>query len=977
MGFGKVFRGLFVGIFLLLIATSTLLALPAFPGAEGFGAGTPGGRGGRVIYVTNLNDSGPGSLRAACQAKGPRMVLFKVGGTINLKSHIRINNPYITIAGQTAPGDGILLKGAGLWIETHDVVIRFLRVRVGASLAEPYNRQDAIHIEGRSAYNIIIDHCSFSWSMDECASVRGPAHDVTFSWNIISEALAEPFSKEVIGKERSHSMGMLLGGEATRCSIHHNLFAHNNSRNPRVQGGVHVFVNNVFYDWRYLTGTFSRNPRVNFIGNYYKAGPASRKILPICGNEDMGLIYVKGNISPYRPDDSMPEWEFTVGGDSSEHKASKPFPMPEIKTTSAEEAYLQVLLEAGATIPHRDEVDRRIVRDTALGLGTSIDRPEEVGGFPVMRVGVPPADSDGDGMPDWWEKEQGFDPENPNDGRDDRDGDGYTNLEEYLNWIVKEWEDSLYARTGHPYHIPQEYMSKTSPYEVFVDGNPVPIEEVGSGTEDAKGPDKYKAYYARIEQGTLSRVVVGIIDAEGQIQWEIEPERYAKADNARIEEDKLVLEPFLSGPRVVKATVDGEVLPHLFILIDKPIKDAPKPQNPRVINVLEYVEWNSKGLQTEALQRALDDCSKIPGGGILYFPNGIYRTGPLHIGSNTTLYLEGGAYIVASTNPQDYPDLPDEGKGFITFKEAVNSSIIGHGTIDAQGHIVRNTYGIRAHALFVVNSSNVRIEGVVLRDSPSWTLHTLGCDGVVIKDVKILSDWAVRNTDGIDLDSTKNAFVERYFGWCGDDGFVLKTTGKLGILSATENVRLRDAVIVTYKTSLKLGTESRADMRNALISDVDIVDSSRGIGLWMRDGATFKNVTFRDITMDLREFEGENLSGEPFRITIENRSGVGKIQDILFDRITSYAPFRSVIYGYPSSWVEGLKFWGCKFIVRPRQIKDYPQALFEVRRARDVEFRLTEVDWRIENKELWNGFIGASQVEGLFIVEMKETGEIP
>ena len=377
-----------LALVLLASAAGAAKEIPAFPGAEGFGSTTPGGRGGRVIAVTSLDDDGPGSLRAACEAKGPRMVVFRVGGTIRLRKHLRITEPFITIAGQTAPGGGVLLRDAGMWIETHDVVVRFIRVRYGPSLNEYYGSADAVHVEGKDCYNDIIDHCSFSWSIDEVASVCGPSHDVTYSWNIIAEGLKTPFTNAELGKDekepRSHSMGMMLGNDPDRCSIHHNLLLHSDTRMPRIQGGVHAFVNNVVFDWRYRTATFTHDPKVNFIGNYYKRGPASMDLLPVISEDSIGRIYAMGNISNRRPNDSLPNWELTVDGPADKTQAREPFPTAPLTTTSAEQAYEDVLARVGCAIPRLDAVDIRLLRDTRLGMGGQIDRPEQVGGFPEI-----------------------------------------------------------------------------------------------------------------------------------------------------------------------------------------------------------------------------------------------------------------------------------------------------------------------------------------------------------------------------------------------------------------------------------------------------------------------------------------------------------------------------------------------------------------------------------------------------------------
>jgi len=409
--------------------------LPAFPGAEGFGSKTPGGRGGRMLFVTNLKDDGPGSLRAAVRVKGPRIVVFRVAGTIRLKSHLRIEEPYLTVAGQTAPGGGILLRDAGLYVSTHDVVVRHLRVRIGASDVEPYDTQDCLHIgDGEGVHDVIADHLSLSWSIDEVGGATSRAHDITIQWCIFAEGLREPLK---VGKDRKHAFCMMLGNFPNRVSAHHNLLANCEHRNPRIQGGTHEFVNNVVYNWGYFSGVFSRYPNVNFIGNYYKPGPESRLCLPIVDNaKDMGRIYVRGNRSVQRPNDELPEWERTVNAPADSHRVLTPFEAVPLRVTSAEDAYEKVLAKAGARLPKLDAVDQRILNDVKNKTGKIIDRPEEVGGYPVLEGGTPPPDSDMDGMPDQWEKACGMDPKDPADASRDRNGDGYTNIEDYLNELA-------------------------------------------------------------------------------------------------------------------------------------------------------------------------------------------------------------------------------------------------------------------------------------------------------------------------------------------------------------------------------------------------------------------------------------------------------------------------------------------------------------------------------------------------------------
>ena len=426
--------------------------IPAFPGAEGLGAKSVGGRGGRIIEVTNLNTSGPGSLQAACAAKGPRIVVFKVSGRI--KGGVGIGNPYITIAGQTAPGDGICISHGPLRIYGHDAIVRYLRVRVGDDPfgPNPENR-DALGIGGYpdkgSGYNIIVDHCSFSFGTDENVAVwggpRGP-RDLTIQWCITAEPLLDS-----LHPKGPHGMGMIIGKSENTISVHHCLFAHNPGRNPYCnlhrseKPAIVDFRNNVIYNHgRYGCSNFSGNIHVNYVGNFIKMGPDGDKRSPrgahLYGTKKRGRIYVKNNSWDTNRDGKGDDWlvvgSTTRRGKKPEDKVfrlDKPLPVPPVTTQSPNDAYESVLKYAGCTRPGRDVQDDRIVNEVRNGTGHSVDSQKDVGGWPTYASAAPPADADHDAMPDAWEKRYGFNPKDPSDGPKDLDGDGYTNVEEFLN----------------------------------------------------------------------------------------------------------------------------------------------------------------------------------------------------------------------------------------------------------------------------------------------------------------------------------------------------------------------------------------------------------------------------------------------------------------------------------------------------------------------------------------------------------------
>jgi hypothetical protein len=436
----------------------------AFPGAEGFGAQTVGGRGGQVYEVTNLSDSGAGSLRACVIASGPRTCIFRTGGTIELETTLEVRNPFLTIAGQTAPGGGIQLKIANptrstdlFKISTNDVIVRYLKFRPGTKGANA--RCISINAGGSApadklAHNIVIDHVSCSWAGDEVLIAWDRTNHISFQWNIFAESLTPGLKGPNLGK---------YGGGFY--SFHHNLIAHHAYRTPNcsASGGPTDLVNNVIYNFRRFGARVLLGCRINIVNNYIEAGP----------DTEAGSYFVQNDLDVPDPDSNQPLPNPTTRGFFVQDNvlqlqyegvlkirgilppATKPtdvknvrYEAPAVSMTGAEQAYEDVLAGAGAIhgltcagewYERPDEVDKRIVEsvrndtsshNTAAPKTGYINSPADVGGWPTLATGTPCPDGDKDGMPDEWERLHGANP-NADDGAALMP-DGYTRLEHYL-----------------------------------------------------------------------------------------------------------------------------------------------------------------------------------------------------------------------------------------------------------------------------------------------------------------------------------------------------------------------------------------------------------------------------------------------------------------------------------------------------------------------------------------------------------------
>lgn len=510
-------RSFTFALLLVICFVSNALALPAFPGAEGFGSTTAGGRGGTVIKVTNLNDSGAGSFREAVTKTltpdNGRIVIFTVSGIIHLTTTLTINKSNLTIAGQTSP-DGIMVSGHTVELNAHDVVIQHMRFRVGSrnivyskdakgnliyynqaqwdfpvttcagtvttkALGYPCAKSginpemlDSFDIVGNGqgnydndAYNIVIDHCSFGWGVDETFSTAYNPKNITIQWSIFSEALS------LAGHPKGeHSKGVLFWNKYspnTKVSFHHNYMAHNHDRSPLVNTGKWAddslldAVNNVTYNPYMALGAMSEEDvKVNWIHNYMKRGLDDFGY----GTSEVShyklgtypLIYVKGNLGIRRTTQADPEW--CVGNGygstliSTAFQRLTPWPAAPVTTQVMSSNIANCIVSAvGATAPRRDSVDTRVVNDFANGTGKIIDNVTYPADYPVYSNLPAPLDSDNDGMPDSWETAHGLS-NSLNDSAADRDGDGYTNIEEYLHYLSKSsYNSSCLSSIQAPY----------------------------------------------------------------------------------------------------------------------------------------------------------------------------------------------------------------------------------------------------------------------------------------------------------------------------------------------------------------------------------------------------------------------------------------------------------------------------------------------------------------------------------------------
>ena len=485
----------------LILAQSAVAQtkLPAFPGAEGHGKYTTGGRGGKVIYVTNLyDDNNPGSLRYAVNQTGPRMILFRVSGTIQLKSRLGITKGDVTIAGQTAPGDGITLRDYPVDVSSSNVIIRFLRFRMGDEA-----QQEGDALGGRFFKNIIVDHCSTSWSTDECTSFY-VNENFTLQWCLVSESL-----RNSVHDKGAHGYGGIWGGK--NASFHHNLMASHDSRNPRLgESAGDAFAltdlvdlrNNVIYNWQGNSCYGGEAMNVNIVNCYYKPGPATTKkerIISIDKNKVVGTavydkwgkFYINGNVLEASTRATEDNWTYGVynqfhssygtvpDADKIAMRIATPHNPGEVTTHTGQKAYEKVLAYVGASLV-RDTIDKRIIHEVSTGTATYmtggngsingiIDTQSAAGGWPVLNSLPAPIDTDADGMPDAWEDAKGLLKNDQSDAQKTSVDGTYPNVEVYLNSLVasiteNELKDGLYTAA-------QAIQKTVDPVKIYLDNS--------------------------------------------------------------------------------------------------------------------------------------------------------------------------------------------------------------------------------------------------------------------------------------------------------------------------------------------------------------------------------------------------------------------------------------------------------------------------------------------------------------------------
>ncbi len=555
--------GFIVACLLLpLSASAPVHALPAFPGAEGWGAETPGGRGGQIVHVTNLRDSGLGSLREAIMTEGPRLVVFDVSGIIHLQAPIFVGGTinrddgekysYLTVAGHSAPGGGVIVADYGLTLTNgvHDVVIRHLRVRnAQRDLEGLLSGGDNFDVKGTR--NVVLDHCSASWSSDENIGMEENQYgndDITVSYSLVAEGLL--FGGH---EEGEHSRGIHVSKGANRVSLHHNLMMSNDYRNPNMVGNGNLLFpdrpahptfdvrHNLTYNFGTKAAHMKNGSWTNWVGNLVVYGPGSRLgRLPFKVIEPVNDVrfYLEENASPSHPGAQQMDLVEFPDGLPAEGRVGRPFDAPPVTPTPVDQLQDHLLARVGAR--PLDATDARLLDELRNGTG-SMGAPERDHSSPIPKpaAGQPFPDLDADGMPDYWEDRFGLDPQDPTDAHGDLDGDGYTEIEEYLaelsdilialpldddfsdgeldarwSWELGTWTESGGSLVGQP-AVDGPPLARTLAGPAVLPGCDVCTVEASLRAPDAGGPSA--TLVIGWSDGAGSEVVAGLLSGRSSI----------------------------------------------------------------------------------------------------------------------------------------------------------------------------------------------------------------------------------------------------------------------------------------------------------------------------------------------------------------------------------------------------------------------------------------------------------------------------
>lgn len=504
---------------------------------------------------------------------------------------------------------------------------------------------------------------------------------------------------------------------------------------------------------------------------------------------------------------------------------------------------------------------------------------------------------------------------------------------------------------------------ENAPYTVKIDGQMLPILPAGHIVP---------AYYVRfqINQPLTLEIQVSLKDGE---TLNLQPLRYREGFEMNEGAFKLTInEP---GPRVIMIE-SASGLRHSPLIIFPEKAGAWKVPD-TAGSIFDASPLANKGLETpitSELQKMLDDCAAADQGGMVYLGPGTYYTGGLNIGDNTMVYLAPGAVLSAIPDPEVFRNR----RHLLFFDGTKNSGLAGYGVVDGKGHIIRGTKTEVSVALVRFRKAqDAYVTNVTLRNAAAWSMHIIGCDRVKVDGVRILADWGVKNTDGIDPDNSADVSITNTFVYGSDDSFCVKTTNWYGVKRPTQRIEIRDSMVMSLCTPLKLGTESASDISDVLFENIDVVHSARGIGLWMRDGAQYSNVTFRNIRMDVTEYERDSSSGEPFRICIQNRlNGGGHIRNVLLENIQVTAPYRAIITGRDACVLNDITFRNIDWRIVPAKIKNMPRPLtaawvvdkknelalegnplLVIHRAEGVVFDDVRIDWSAVQDGPWDRFL--------------------